>query len=86
MPTVDDFPAAHELRNGHARPGAPIEIVAVRARATAHAPLEVTDLPEVRRTRVVGPAVTAEADCTMWVPDGWVAEPRELGAWVIERC
>jgi N-methylhydantoinase A/oxoprolinase/acetone carboxylase beta subunit len=86
VPSVDDFPAAHERRNGHARPGAPIEIVAVRARATTHAPLEVTDLPEVRRTRVVGPAVTAEADCTMWVPDGWVAEPRELGAWVIERC
>ena len=28
---ADDFPAEHERRNGHARPGAPVEVVAVRA-------------------------------------------------------
>ena len=38
VPTPEDFPAAHERRNGHARPGAPVEVVAVRARASASAP------------------------------------------------
>jgi N-methylhydantoinase A/oxoprolinase/acetone carboxylase beta subunit len=80
------FPAEHERRNGHARPGAPVEVVAVRARATAHAQLAVTDLPDVARDEVRGPNVVAEPDCTVWVPDGWVAEPRELGAWVLERA
>jgi N-methylhydantoinase A/oxoprolinase/acetone carboxylase beta subunit len=81
----DAFPAEHERRNGHARPGAPVEVVALRARATAAAPLDVTDLADVTRATVRGPAVVAEPDCTMWVPDGWVASPRELGAWVLER-
>jgi N-methylhydantoinase A len=81
----EDFPAAHERRNGHVRPGAPVEVIAVRARASIAAPVHVTDLPDVDRGRVVGPAVVAEADCTTWVPEGWRAEPRELGAWVLER-
>ncbi len=81
----DDFPAEHQRRNGHARPGAPIEVIAVRARASIPAPLRITDLPDVERSRVVGPAVVAEPDCTMWVPEGWQAEPRELGAWVVRR-
>ena len=81
----DEFPAEHERRNGHARPGAPIEVIAVRARASIPAPLRITDLPEVERSRVVGPAVVAEPDCTMWVPEGWHAEPRELGAWIVRR-
>lgn len=81
----DDFPAEHQRRNGHARPGAPIEVIAVRARASIPAPLRITDLPDVERSRVVGPAVVAEPDCTMWVPEGWHAEPRELGAWVVRR-
>ena len=85
VPEPDDFPAAHARRNGHARPGAPVEVVAVRAHATAPAPMAVTDLPDVVRHRVVGPAVVTEPDCTMWVPDGWRAEPRELGAWVLTR-
>jgi N-methylhydantoinase A/oxoprolinase/acetone carboxylase beta subunit len=80
-----DFPTEHERRNGHARPGAPVEVVAVRARAIADAPLDVHDLPPVSRTKVRGPAVVAEPDCTVWVADGWVAAPRELGAWVLER-
>ena len=83
--TPDEFAAAHEQRNGHARPGAPVEVVAVRARATSAVPMRVTDLPDVRRAIVRGPAVVAEADCTVWLPQGWRAEPRALGAWVIER-
>jgi N-methylhydantoinase A/oxoprolinase/acetone carboxylase beta subunit len=85
VPAVDDFPAEHERRNGHARPGAPIEVVAVRARAAIAAPLRITDLPAVERAAVTGPAVVAEPDCTVWIPAGWRAEPRALGAWVLER-
>jgi N-methylhydantoinase A/oxoprolinase/acetone carboxylase beta subunit len=84
--TPDEFPAAHERRNGHARPGAPVEVVAVRARASLQAPTRITDLPDVDRASVTGPAVVAEPDCTVWIPDGWRAEPRELGAWVLERA
>jgi N-methylhydantoinase A/oxoprolinase/acetone carboxylase beta subunit len=85
VPTVADFPAEHERRNGHARPGAPVEVVAVRARAVSDAPLEIADLPEVARRVVTGPAVVSEPDCTVWVPAGWRAEPRALGAWIVER-
>ena len=85
VPTVADFPAEHERRNGHARPGAPVEVVAVRARAVAAAPLRLSDLPPVTRGFVSGPAAVAEQDCSVWIPAGWRAEPRALGAWVIER-
>ena len=86
VPTPDDFAAEHERRNGHARPGAPVEVVAVRARATAAAPMQVTDLPAVERVRARGPAVVAEADCTIWIPEGWVAAPRALGSWVLDAA
>ena len=57
----------------------------MRARAE-HAPaLDVSALPDVDRRRVDGPTVVAEADATVWVPDGWVAEPEDLGAWVLRR-
>jgi N-methylhydantoinase A/oxoprolinase/acetone carboxylase beta subunit len=85
VPTPADFPAEHERRNGHARPGSPVEVVAVRARASLPAPLELVNLPEVTRTAVRGPSIVAEPDCTVWIPAGWHAEPRELGAWVLER-
>jgi N-methylhydantoinase A/oxoprolinase/acetone carboxylase beta subunit len=83
--TPEQFPAEHERRNGHARPGAPVEVVAVRARASTDAPMRITDLPDVDRRTAVGPAIMAEPDCTVWIPEGWRAEPRALGAWVIER-
>jgi N-methylhydantoinase A/oxoprolinase/acetone carboxylase beta subunit len=83
--TPEAFPVEHERHNGHARPGAPVEIVAVRARAARAAPLRVTDLPDVERGRVAGPDVVSEPDCTVWIPAGWVAEPHALGAWVLER-
>ncbi|HVM51657.1 MAG TPA: hydantoinase/oxoprolinase family protein [Acidimicrobiales bacterium] len=82
---LGDFEDEHRRRNGYTRPGAPIEVVALRARATVAAPLEVTGLPAPARARVEGPAVAAEEDCTVWVPDGWVAEPGEVGAWILRR-
>jgi N-methylhydantoinase A len=83
--TPTEFPAEHERRNGFSRPGAAVEVVALRARSSAPAPLTVDVLPAVQRTEVTGPEVVAEPDCTVWVPDGWIACPRELGAWVIRR-
>jgi N-methylhydantoinase A/oxoprolinase/acetone carboxylase beta subunit len=80
---VDAFAAAHERHNGFTRPGVPIEVVAIRARATRPSPIAMTDLPPVARRRVDGPAVVAEEDCTVWIPDGWRAMPHPTGAWII---
>jgi N-methylhydantoinase A len=83
--SVDAFPDEHRRRNGYARPGAPVEVVALRARARRPAALDPLDLPVPERERVVGPAVAVEDDCTVWVPEGWAAEPGPAGAWIITR-
>jgi 5-oxoprolinase (ATP-hydrolysing) len=85
VPDVDAFPAVHAQHNGYTRPGVHVEIVALRARVSRAAPLEVTDLPEPERSAVRGPAVVAEPDCTLWVPDGWAATPGSAGAWILVR-
>jgi len=85
VPTVDAFAAEHQRRNGYERRDTPVEIVALRARATSNSPLAVGDLPPPDRVEVTGPAVVAEADCTVYVPDGWRAEPGPLGAWILRR-
>jgi N-methylhydantoinase A/oxoprolinase/acetone carboxylase beta subunit len=83
---VGDFEAEHTRRNGYARPGAPIEVVALRARATSVVPVDVTALPAPARDAVVGPAVVTEPDCTVWVPEGWRADVEgEVGAWILRR-
>ncbi len=84
---IEEFPAEHERRNGYARPGVPIEVVAIRARARGPVALDPADLPEPvpARVRVVGPAVASEPDCTVWVPAGWVADPGPTGAWILTR-
>jgi N-methylhydantoinase A len=83
--SVDDFHAEHVRRNGYSRPGAAVEIVALRARARIDSPLDVTSLPAPSREVAVGPAVIAESDCTIWVADGWRARHGEAGALVLER-
>jgi N-methylhydantoinase A/oxoprolinase/acetone carboxylase beta subunit len=86
VPTVEDFPEEHRRRNGFVRDGAPIEVVAVRARVVGPAPMAITDLPVPGARRpVVGPAVVAEPDCTIWVADGWRADPGVLGAYLLTR-
>ena len=63
-----------------------MEVVALRARAVAPAPLDVGDLPPPpAREPITGPAVVAEPDCTVWVPQGWHAEVGEGGAWILGR-
>jgi N-methylhydantoinase A/oxoprolinase/acetone carboxylase beta subunit len=83
VPAIDDFPAEHARRNGYALPDAPIEVVALRARARGPAPLDPAELPLVTRERYAGPTVVTEPDCTVWVPAGWIAEPHASGAWVL---
>ncbi len=86
VPTVAAFPAEHERRNGYARPGTPIEVVALRATARLASPVGVDDLPIGAREAVEGPAVVAEPDCTIWVPEGWRGDPHPTsGALVVTR-
>ena len=84
--SVEAFAGEHLLRNGYERPGAHVEVVAIRARAAVAAPLDVTDLPPPpARAAVVGPAVVAETDCTIWVAAGWRADPGPVGALLLTR-
>ncbi len=83
--SVGEFAAEHERRNGYTRPGTPIEVVAIRATARAASPVDIGDLPPIERPSVVGPAVIAEPDCTIWVADGWRADSGVAGASVLRR-
>jgi N-methylhydantoinase A/oxoprolinase/acetone carboxylase beta subunit len=90
--TVADVHAFHEehrRRNGYGRPDDPFEVVALRATATRPPVVDGRSLPAPDRMadgeEVVGPAVIAEPDCTVWVPEGWVARPGRAGALLLER-
>ncbi len=90
VPEVEAFADEHRRRNGYARPGSPVEVVALRARARGPAPLDPANLggpPAGRSDRQPreGPAVIAEADCTIWLPDGWSADVAPDGSWVLTR-
>ncbi len=82
---VAGFHDEHRRRNGYDRPDQPVEVVAVRARARRPAPLRIGDLPAPERMWGPGPAVLAEPDCTVWVPEGWQADPGPLGALILTR-
>jgi N-methylhydantoinase A/oxoprolinase/acetone carboxylase beta subunit len=89
VPDVSDFAAEHERRNGYARPDASVEVVAVRASARRTSIVDIGALPSsdgARASGVVGPAVLAEADCTVWVADGWRADvDASSGSWILRR-
>jgi N-methylhydantoinase A/oxoprolinase/acetone carboxylase beta subunit len=87
VPSVEAFHAAHERRNGYARPGHPVEVVALRAVAVRSPAVALDDLPVVDRAGVgaSGPVVVAEPDCTVWLPGGWAAEAGAAGALVLRR-
>lgn len=82
---VADFHDEHERRNGYRREDHPVEVVALRAAALVRSPVDAGSLPVVPRAAVTGPRVVAEEDCTIWIPDGWRAEPGEAGALVLRR-
>ena len=63
-----DFPERHRRRNGYARPGHPVEVVALRASARRASRTDPTKLRARERPSMTGPTVVVEADCTIWVP------------------
>ena len=83
VPSVNAFAAEHERRNGYARPGTPVEVVALRATARVAAP--PVSLPALDRSPATGPCVLAEKDCTVWVPEGWRAGVHDTGSWILTR-
>jgi N-methylhydantoinase A/oxoprolinase/acetone carboxylase beta subunit len=85
--SIADFEAEHRRRNGFARPGTAVEVVAIRATARRRSPVDLDDLPDPGTRRAVhrGPAVIAEGDCTVWVAPGWTAAVGGGGAWVLTR-
>lgn len=83
--SVDDFASTHLRINGHVRAGDAVEVVAVRARAAIESPVAVLNLPVPERSGGVGPLVIAEAECTIWMPEGWTASVGEAGALVMRR-
>ncbi len=85
VPTVDAFHAEHQRRNGFARPGTSVEVIALRARARLASPVSVDDLPAPAMGAVVGPDVIPGDGCTIVVPDGWRGEPGVGGALVLRR-
>jgi N-methylhydantoinase A/oxoprolinase/acetone carboxylase beta subunit len=88
VPDVSSFHAEHARRNGYARPDAAIEVVALRARATAPPSVgfEVLSTEPRLTDTVTGPRVIAEEDCTIWVPTGWSASAGEAGALILRRA
>ncbi|HUW03254.1 MAG TPA: hydantoinase/oxoprolinase family protein [Acidimicrobiales bacterium] len=83
----DDFDAEHERRNGFSRPGHDVEVIAVRATATRPSPVSSIGLPAtVARPGGTGPLVISESDCTIWVPEGWRADPDDAGNLVVTRA
>ncbi|MPY94633.1 MAG: hydantoinase/oxoprolinase family protein [Acidimicrobiia bacterium] len=86
--TVSDvgaFAEEHRRRNGYVLDDVAIEVVAMRASARLASPVRLEDLPAAARRPAGGPAVVVEADCTIWVPEGWAAAPGAAGALVLRR-
>jgi N-methylhydantoinase A/oxoprolinase/acetone carboxylase beta subunit len=86
VPAVADFPEWHRMRRGYQLDGTDVEVVAVRASAQVDAGVDVDTLPPPGRLGTVeGPRMIAEADCTVWVADGWRARAHPSGSWVLAR-
>jgi N-methylhydantoinase A/oxoprolinase/acetone carboxylase beta subunit len=82
----EEFPAEHMRRNGFIMDGVAVEVVALRAAAQLAAPVDVASLPAPARVGpVLGPALIAEPDCTIWVADGWRADVHGSGSWLVTR-
>jgi N-methylhydantoinase A/oxoprolinase/acetone carboxylase beta subunit len=83
---LGDFAAEHRRHNGYDRPDHPVEVVALRARARRDAPLDPTTLRTRARPPMAGPAVVAEDDTTIWVPEGWRGEPGPAGTLLLTEA
>ena len=87
VPSVEAFHDEHARRNGYARPEQPVEVMALRAEASLPPVVEPEALPVDDRLTAAapGPRVLAEPDCTVWIPEGWVATAGEAGALLLRR-
>jgi len=86
VPEIGAFPEEHRRRSGYTLDASPIEVVAVRASAAVDSPVDISGLPAAdRHGPVDGPAVIAEADCTIWVAPGWRAAVHPTGSWLLSR-
>ena len=83
--SIEEFAIEHERRNGYMRPGVQVEVIALRARAQVAAQVDPAALPALVRHSARGPEVISEPDCTIWIPNGWRAEPGPIGALLLER-
>jgi N-methylhydantoinase A len=90
-PIVERFHEAHRVRNGFARPGDPVEVVAVRAAAVGSPALALEDLPAPlpegeprrgRRSAIVGGGVV---DVPVWWRPGLSPGAEIIGPAVIEE-
>jgi N-methylhydantoinase A/oxoprolinase/acetone carboxylase beta subunit len=87
VPSATAFAEEHVRRRGYALGRSPVEVIAVRASAQVYSPVDSAGLaPPARRGPIQGPAVIAEADCTVWVAGGWTAWVHPGGSWVLERA
>jgi N-methylhydantoinase A/oxoprolinase/acetone carboxylase beta subunit len=84
--SIGAFSDDHARRRGYALEGSAVEVVALRASAQVDSPVVTANLsPPTRRGPVRGPAVIAEADCTVWVAPGWEAIAHPAGSWILQR-
>jgi len=79
---AERFHEAHERRYGHADPGRPLELVALRTAEVRPAPPLALTGP---RLTVRGPAVLELEGSTAWVPDDWAGETDTHGTLVLRR-
>ena len=78
------FAALHERRNGWSDPGAPIELVTLRASAVVPGPrLALTGT--AGETAIAGPTVLHLPQTTVVVPQGWHGAADATGTLVLER-
>jgi N-methylhydantoinase A len=88
---ADRFHHAHRERNGFARPGDPIEVVAARAEATGRAAMRWSDLPEIvptgtaRRGRRLILTGTGPQEASVWWRPGLAPGSELVGPAIIEE-
>jgi N-methylhydantoinase A/oxoprolinase/acetone carboxylase beta subunit len=82
---VEEFASEHARRNGYTRPGAPVEVVALRVSRRRASPAPPLAAPLTARHPATGPAVMAEPDCTVYLPEDWSADVSEEGSWILRR-
>jgi N-methylhydantoinase A len=88
---ADRFHHSHRERNGFARPGDPIEVVAARAEATGRPAMRWSDLPEIvptgtaRRGRRLILTGTGPQEASVWWRPGLAPGSEVVGPAIVEE-